>query len=397
MMLSAASAALATDAGNSRSTAYSLGAIQGTQVLKDSVGPSDSDDYFRFVLKNQSNFNVKLSGLSGDANLQILSSAGEIFDNSASPGTEAEIISRSLDKGTYYIRVFQASSEIQTPYALQVNADLNYGRVRLGDERLNVGFVFADGDTRPIRADTVTWVVIHGYFSGPNDRSISGLANAIDGRTRRDQVLKLDWSEPAGQSSILDALSWIPAVAKFAASKLKSWGIPAGKINLAGHSLGGWVANDLAEDVAGGVNRIIALDPATDLPGLFISGVDYAEHSRFSEGFVGSNYGTAEATATADLAFHLSVGNPDSIVTHSNVVDLVASMIERSYGTNPDPISRLFSIDRMSPTVVQPFKLNAYSGGFEGTVTGAFQNSEWVPVKLVYKNRKTGKTVVVTA
>ena len=89
---------------------------------------------------------------------------------------------------------------------------------------------------------------------------------------------------------------WAPAVAQWAVDKLKSWGIPSSKINLMGHSLGALVADQLAKKISGGVNKIVALDPATDIPGTSFTGVDFAADSQFSLAFVGSTWSTPAAT-----------------------------------------------------------------------------------------------------
>src|SRR5262249_16207171 len=150
--------------------------------------------------------------------------------------------------------------------------------------------------------------------------------------TKKDQVVLLDWSSAADDLSIFNAAGWVPAVAKFAKDTLSRWGIAGSQVNIAAHSLGGLLADRLAHDFSGGVNRIVALDPATDLAGIFISGVDYADRSKFSIGFIASSHATPEAAATADLTFKASVGQFDSFDAHSNVVDLFASMLRANNG-----------------------------------------------------------------
>jgi pimeloyl-ACP methyl ester carboxylesterase len=386
-----------SDPGNTPGTALNLGAIGGTRSLSGSIGAKDSDDYFKFSLKSRGNFNLTLSGLSGNADAQILSSTAEVLDNASNGGSAAEKISRSLDKGTYYVRVLQGSAGAHTSYTLQLVADLNYGFAKLGGERREIGLNFANGSTKPILANRDTWIIIHGWLGDPEGNSLPRLAEAIAGQSKRNQVLMLDWSSAAADANLLDAAAWTPAVANFVRARLTQWGVPTGRINLAAHSLGALVADDIAGDVSGGVNRIIAMDPATDLPGLFISGTDFADHSRFSVAFLGSAFATPEAAATADEAFKLNVGDPGLDLTHGNVVDLVASMIDANNSQDPDRISRLFAVNQLVQPSSRPFKPDAFSDDFEGTITGEESGGHWFAKTFVYKSRATGKKVTLTA
>ena len=92
----------------------------------------------------------------------------------------------------------------------------------------------------------------------------------------------------------------------------------------------------------------------------------------------------------------MNVGPKDSIVTHSNVVDLYASIIAGSNRKKPDPLSKLFDLDKLTPDTPQPWAKNAIDGNYEGVIEGQFRNGAWWPKTLTYKN-KAGKTVAVNA
>jgi hypothetical protein len=107
------------DPGNSTYTAYNLGNASGSYnyTFSQSVNSSDTADYYRFTLSNGSNFSLNLSGLSADADLQLLDSAGNVIQGSYNGGTASDSISRYLGAGTYYARVNPYSSA-NTSYSL---------------------------------------------------------------------------------------------------------------------------------------------------------------------------------------------------------------------------------------------------------------------------------------
>ncbi|MBL1178496.1 cadherin-like domain-containing protein, partial [Pantanalinema sp. GBBB05] len=121
-----------------------LGQAQGivlgsvAKTFTDSVEFGDND-YYRFTLTSRSSFNLTLTGLSANADVQVLNSSGAIVTDSDSialsstnGGTLPDIINTVLDPGTYYIRVFpgppvdpanSASTTPSTNYSLNVLAD----------------------------------------------------------------------------------------------------------------------------------------------------------------------------------------------------------------------------------------------------------------------------------
>jgi Beta-propeller repeat/Bacterial pre-peptidase C-terminal domain len=124
---------LTPDPGSTLGTAYNVGTVNGrSSILSDSVGASDLNDYLRFTLgASASSLSVSLSGLSANANLQVVRDAnnngtidvGEVIGNSTLAGTASERINLSnLAAGNnYYVRVYQASGS--TNYNLTLVAD----------------------------------------------------------------------------------------------------------------------------------------------------------------------------------------------------------------------------------------------------------------------------------
>ena len=131
--------------GNTLATAKPIFPIASTQTLTEFIGVDagtlDSDDYYSFKLTRASSFTLSLTGLSANADVQVLNSAGAIAtDTDGSPlsstntGTLAESINGILNPGTYYIRVLPGpatdplnplGTTPSTNYNLNVTANSN--------------------------------------------------------------------------------------------------------------------------------------------------------------------------------------------------------------------------------------------------------------------------------
>jgi pimeloyl-ACP methyl ester carboxylesterase len=110
------------NAGNALAEARDFDLLSGTQTANDFVGDGDANDYYSFSLGTASNFDLSLTGLSADANVQILNSSGVVIEGSANSGTTSELISRSLAAGTYYVQVSPNGTGANTFYDLNLSA-----------------------------------------------------------------------------------------------------------------------------------------------------------------------------------------------------------------------------------------------------------------------------------
>ena len=119
------SSALSTvtpDPGSSPGQAFNIGNLKGNQTVSNFVGSTDINDFYRFDLSAPSSLNIGLSGLSADANLQLLNSSGALIGSSAQVSNLAELINfPALTPGTYYVRAYQSSGD--TSYNLTLTAD----------------------------------------------------------------------------------------------------------------------------------------------------------------------------------------------------------------------------------------------------------------------------------
>lgn len=108
-------------AGETLATARSVAINSSPILFQDYVGTSDSADVYRIDLNKRGVLNLKLDGLAANANVQLLNSAGSILQSSLKPGTTAEVLDRAVDAGTYYVRVFPATTQASTSYNLTLS------------------------------------------------------------------------------------------------------------------------------------------------------------------------------------------------------------------------------------------------------------------------------------
>lgn len=108
-------------AGNTQATARDIGPLTSNQAFQDFVAPSDKNDYYRFSLSAQSNFALRMDGLTSDADVYLLNSSGTTIARSVAGGVNPEAITQSLASGTYYVRVYLYGNA-STPYSLNLSA-----------------------------------------------------------------------------------------------------------------------------------------------------------------------------------------------------------------------------------------------------------------------------------
>jgi FKBP-type peptidyl-prolyl cis-trans isomerase len=140
--------------GNSFETATSLQSAKGT--IQDFVGNSDPNDFLKFGPLVAGQINVKLEGLSSDANLSLYDDKRNLIFTSANPGTAAESLSQHLTNtagSIYYLQVNQAAGQ-------ETNYSLNYSFTNDPITRTTSGLGLIDlvpgTGTSPIAGQTVT-------------------------------------------------------------------------------------------------------------------------------------------------------------------------------------------------------------------------------------------------
>lgn len=97
--------------GNSLARATYLGELDGVRQVADYVGRQDVNDYYRVSLEQRSDVRLDLTGMSADADLQLLNANRQVVASSTRGGSSSEVINRTLDAGEYYIRVYRYSGD----------------------------------------------------------------------------------------------------------------------------------------------------------------------------------------------------------------------------------------------------------------------------------------------
>jgi pimeloyl-ACP methyl ester carboxylesterase len=234
-------------------------------------------------------------------------------------------------------------------------------------------------DGGPIDPTKPTWLIIHGWNSNP--ANFSELANAIHGQLTSDQILTLDWSDAAQSFDPFVVESRIPLVASWASTALINHGFSGSSLNVIGHSFGSYIADEIAEQIAGGVNTIVALDPAQDVFGGYDpdgpGGVNFAQYSQFSLAFHDSDsfslgdpesgLGNPNTPLTADEAFDVANSS------HTEISTLFTYMVNHQ----SDPVGQYFTLQRLlnhaaGPWISNEFDANGVastSGGYEAVIT----------------------------
>jgi subtilisin-like proprotein convertase family protein len=106
---------------NSPGAARNLGALGSQRTFNDYVGRSDTNDYYRFTVNRTSRFSLAMSGLSADADVQLLNANQTVIASSVRGGSSSESISRTISAGTYYVRVYPYGGA-NTNYTLRLTA-----------------------------------------------------------------------------------------------------------------------------------------------------------------------------------------------------------------------------------------------------------------------------------
>lgn len=97
-----------------------LGLLNGPRTIKNALGAKEKNDYYQFSLSSHSTFAVQLDRLKANADLQLIGSDRRVIGISKRSGKKAESITRTLEAGTYYLRVARRNGETQ--YRLKLNA-----------------------------------------------------------------------------------------------------------------------------------------------------------------------------------------------------------------------------------------------------------------------------------
>jgi len=163
------------------------------------------------------------------------------------------------------------------------------------------------------------WVWIHGRANSEESSQIVELARNLE--ALGVQVVSVDWKDGAADNATpigLEGSRWIEGVGTWVANQLQAAEFTTQQIAVIGHSWGAYVAYEIGRHIPGGVQTLIALDPAEDLKllgGGKYKGIEdpnfaFSNVSPNSYAFHSSAFGNRERALTAKYSFDiLTPGN----------------------------------------------------------------------------------------
>jgi pimeloyl-ACP methyl ester carboxylesterase len=400
--------ALAGDDNDQIGEAISGGPLTHTIIGGGTINPGTDVDMWSFTVTagQRISFDIDLPGGSAfDSYIRLFDSSGTPLsggsnDNGIAPG-ESPGLGSYLERtftmgGTYYVGVSGRGNNNYDPvggdgdqngstgdYTLIISPGLTGWAYRPDDDTDHpVDILRLGADPPPINAGQRAWIVVHGRGSSRDEPNISALAQALATARPADQVLTLDWREAARITSDLDfgGEEAIINVATWAAAALTGYGFSSANLNFVGHSWGSYVSGETAERISGGVDTIIALDPAADAPFGYNPNsngeINFARDSQFSVAFHTSFYGSEFTPTTADECFvtphdHQCIPPSCDIPAHSYPVLLTTWMLGHAKGG----VSGLFQPGRFLSHLPGPWIANRYSSheGDEGSGTPGYE------------------------
>jgi hypothetical protein len=161
-------------AGNSLNTARSFTITTNSQIFTDKISLKDPNDYYKFTLECRSSFQLALTGLKANANVQLIQDGNgngiadrrEVIASSQRSGNKAELIDTTLEAGTYYIRVYP-KDKAKTKYDLSVCATPIDNAGNTLDTAYAIGSI-------PINSEAITY---RDWVGNSDSSEEQGLAN----------------------------------------------------------------------------------------------------------------------------------------------------------------------------------------------------------------------------
>ncbi|HEY9818508.1 MAG TPA: SBBP repeat-containing protein [Candidatus Obscuribacterales bacterium] len=145
---------MTTSPGNTRAQAPQIQLGSRPSTFTDVVSRVTPNDYYQVRFQQRTSFDLTLSGLQANANVELQRRNGSRIARSARPGRQDERINLNLDPGIYYVRVYQGQGN--TRYQLRMSANVD----RAGDSRGQARAIIASDRLRTFRD-----------YVGPSDRN----------------------------------------------------------------------------------------------------------------------------------------------------------------------------------------------------------------------------------
>ena len=152
-------------AGNDRKNALDIGLLDNNpfpQNFSDAVGLEDRNDFYRFELSSESEFELVLDELTANVSVFLADEHGNRITSSLNPVNSPESINTTLMPGTYFVRV-RSADEIDSPYHLTLSA-----QVVVDDQVVSGETRIVDPEFDPV-GSLVTWTAQGDLWVAPVD------------------------------------------------------------------------------------------------------------------------------------------------------------------------------------------------------------------------------------
>lgn len=111
--------------------ANNLGILSGNRSVQGSVGGADSSNLYRFEMPKTGQFDLSVTNMIANANVQLIDSQGNVIDKSGNSENQTESINRTLTAGTYYIQIYTTRKNadrtyVSTDYTLNLSSPVVY-------------------------------------------------------------------------------------------------------------------------------------------------------------------------------------------------------------------------------------------------------------------------------
>ena len=203
---------------------------------------------------------------------------------------------------------------------------------------------FSSWSSEPIRPDSNTYVITHGYLSSSSEAWVGNLAEEINQQDPDSNIILTDWSDAAGDINYFDAVEDTEEVGNQLAIWLRDEGVNSDTTQLIGHSLGAHVsgiAGDNYSDITGSsIETIVGLDPAGPAyeKFLFYSGkspeerLDSSDADRVIAFHTSDTFGYNDSLGVLDLYVNpddfLQPGASTALDNHRYAHDLYADLVQ---------------------------------------------------------------------
>lgn len=115
------------DPGDRLEQSRQVGWLKGSQTLNHTIGGNDRVDFYTFSLDRTSNFNLSLSRLKHNVDVQLFDEQRQVIAQSNRRRSASDTISTTLNSGVYYVRVYAQGDRTQYRLTLTANPQADQG------------------------------------------------------------------------------------------------------------------------------------------------------------------------------------------------------------------------------------------------------------------------------